>query len=87
MYQDVKDLLSAFHAQNVKYPIAGGYAALLAFGAPLQDFTVGNLSDPRQFIRLGRESMGLNSTPRGNGGWKDSPTSRTSRKRRKSMGL
>ena len=26
MYQDFKDLLSAFHAQNVKYLIVGGYA-------------------------------------------------------------
>lgn len=26
MYQDFKDLLSAFHAHNVKYLIVGGYA-------------------------------------------------------------
>ena len=26
MYQDFKDLLSAFHAQGVKYLIVGGYA-------------------------------------------------------------
>jgi hypothetical protein len=26
MYKDFKDLLSAFHARNVKYLIVGGYA-------------------------------------------------------------
>jgi len=29
MYQDFKDLLSAFHAHNVKYLIIGGYAVAL----------------------------------------------------------
>jgi len=30
MYQDYKDLLSAFHAHGVKYPIVGGYAVMLS---------------------------------------------------------
>jgi hypothetical protein len=29
MYQDYKDLLSAFHAHGVKYLIVGGYAVIL----------------------------------------------------------
>jgi hypothetical protein len=28
MYQDYKDLLSAFHAHGVKYLIVGGYAVM-----------------------------------------------------------
>ena len=28
MYQDYKDLLSAFHAHGVKYLIVGGYAVI-----------------------------------------------------------
>ena len=36
MYQDFADLLPAFNALNVKYLIAGGYAALALFGAPLE---------------------------------------------------
>jgi len=92
MYQDFKDLLSAFHAQNVKYLIVGGYAvsfhgqpratkdidvfikadpanakavyaALLALGAPLEDFTTEDLSDPRQFIRFGREPLAVDILP------------------------
>ena len=92
MHQDFKGLLSAFHAQNVKYLIVGGYAvsfhgqpratrdidvfikadpanakaayaALLAFGAPLEDFTAEDLSDPRQFIRFGREPLAVDILP------------------------
>lgn len=33
MYQDFKDLLSAFHAQNAKYLILGGYAVSF-YGQP-----------------------------------------------------
>lgn len=29
MYKDFKDLLSAFHAQSVRYLIVGGYAVSL----------------------------------------------------------
>jgi len=29
MFQDYKDLLSAFHAHGVKYLIVGGYAVIL----------------------------------------------------------
>jgi hypothetical protein len=92
MYQDFKDLLSAFHAHGVKYLIVGGYAvsfhgqpratkdidifikadsanaeavraALVAFGAPLQSITVEDLSDPRQFIRFGREPVAVDILP------------------------
>jgi hypothetical protein len=28
MYQDYKDLLSAFHARGVKYVVVGGYAVI-----------------------------------------------------------
>jgi hypothetical protein len=92
MYQDFKDLLSAFHAHSVKYLIVGGYAvsfhgqpratkdldlfikadptnakaayaALVAFGAPLADISVGDLADPRQFIRFGREPAAVDILP------------------------
>jgi hypothetical protein len=92
MYQDFKDLLSAFHAHSVKYLIVGGYAvsfhsqpratkdldlfiradptnakaayaALVAFGAPLPDLSVGDLADPRQFIRFGREPVAVDILP------------------------
>lgn len=32
-------------------------AALASFGAPLEGLTVEDLSDPRQFIRFGREPV------------------------------
>jgi hypothetical protein len=92
MYQDFKDLLSAFHAHGVKYLIVGGYAvsfhgqpratkdlglfikadpanakaayaALVALGAPLADISVGDLADPRQFIRFGREPAAVDILP------------------------
>jgi|WetSurMetagenome_2_1015567.scaffolds.fasta_scaffold1089238_1 hypothetical protein len=92
MYQDFKDLLSAFHAHGVKYLIVGGYAvsfyaqpratkdidlfikadpanakaayaALAAFGAPLTEITVNDLSDPRQFVRFGREPAAVDILP------------------------
>ena len=92
MYQDFKDLLSAFRAKNVKYLIVGGYAvsfhgqpratkdidvfikadpenakaayaALASFGAPLQDLTVEDLADSRQFMRFGREPVAVDILP------------------------
>ncbi len=92
MYQDFKDLLSAFNAQNVKYLIVGGYAvsfhgqpratkdidlfiqadptnaravyaALAAFGAPMQEIAVEDLADPLQFIRFGREPVAIDIMP------------------------
>jgi hypothetical protein len=75
MYQDFKDLLSAFHAHSVKYLIVGGYAvsysanakavyaALVAFGAPLADISVDDLVDSRQFTRLGREPVAVDILP------------------------
>ena len=92
MYQDFKDLLSAFHAHSVKYLIVGGYAvsfhgqpratkdidlfiradptnakaayaALVAFGAPLADISVGDLADPSQFIRFGRQPAAVDILP------------------------
>jgi hypothetical protein len=92
MYQDFKDLLSAFHAHSVKYLIVGGYAvsfhsqpratkdmdlfiradpanakaaysALVAFGAPIVDISVDDLTDPRQFVRIGREPVAVDILP------------------------
>lgn len=92
MYQDFKDLLSAFHAHGVKYLVVGGYAvsfygqpratkdidifikadpanataalaALASFGAPIGDLTEGDLSDPRQFLRFGREPVAVDILP------------------------
>ncbi|MGA3328251.1 MAG: DUF6036 family nucleotidyltransferase [Terriglobia bacterium] len=88
MYQDFKDLLSAFHAQGVNYLIIGGYAvalhaqpratkdldvlipadpataqavyaALAAFGAPVEDIRVEDLADCNSFIRFGREPLAV----------------------------
>lgn len=85
MYQDHKDLLSAFHAHGVRYLIVGGvavifhsqprftkdldlfieadpanakatYAALAAFGAPLQDVRPEDFEDRSTFFRFGRPS-------------------------------
>jgi hypothetical protein len=92
MYQDYKDLLSAFNAHGVRYLIVGGYAvifhaqprftrdidlfikadpenaksaysALAAFGAPLQDIRVEELSDPKNFFRFGREPHAIDILP------------------------
>jgi len=86
MFQDFKELLSAFNAHGVKYLIVGGYAvsfhaqpratkdidlfvkadaanakaayaALASFGAPLDNISVEDLADPRNFIRFGREPV------------------------------
>ncbi len=92
MFQDYKDLLSAFNAHGVKYLIVGGYAvsfhaqpratkdidlfvkadaanataiyaALAAFGAPLQDFRVEDLTEPNNFIHFGREPRAVDILP------------------------
>jgi hypothetical protein len=38
-------------------------AALVAFGAPLPDISVGDLAEPRQFIRFGRELAAVDFLP------------------------
>ena len=39
------------------------HAALIAFGAPLADITVDDLTDPRQFVRFGREPVAVDILP------------------------
>jgi predicted nucleotidyltransferase len=39
------------------------YAALASFGAPLGSFNVEDLSDPRKFIRFGREPVAVDILP------------------------
>jgi hypothetical protein len=39
------------------------YAALAAFGAPIADISVGDLADPHQFIRFGREPVAVDIMP------------------------
>jgi predicted nucleotidyltransferase len=39
------------------------YAALIAFGAPLADISVDDLTDPRQFVRFGREPVAVDILP------------------------
>jgi len=92
MFDDFKELLSAFNAHNVKYLIVGGYAvsfhaqpratkdldlfikadpanaraayaALAGFGAPIDTINVGDLSNPRKFIRFGREPFAVDIFP------------------------
>jgi hypothetical protein len=92
MYQDYKDLLSAFQSHGVKYLIVGGfaviyhsqprftkdmdlfikadsenakatYAALAAFGAPLQGMTPEDFTDRESFFRFGREPNGFDILP------------------------
>ena len=92
MYQDFKDLLSAFHAHNVKYLVVGGYAvsfhsqprvtkdldlfikadrenakaalaALASFGAPVETMNADDLTDPRYFVRFGREPVAVDILP------------------------
>jgi len=90
MYQDYKDLLSAFHAHGVRYLIVGGfaviyhsqprytkdidffikadpanaqaiYAALAAFGAPLQGIRPDDFTDRNSFFRFGPERLRYSS--------------------------
>jgi Nucleotidyl transferase of unknown function (DUF2204) len=42
---------------------AATYAALAAFGAPLDSFHVEDLSDPRKFIRFGRDPVAVDILP------------------------
>jgi hypothetical protein len=92
MYQDYKDLLSAFHAHGVRYLIVGGYAvifhaqprftkdidifikadsanaqaiyaALVAFGAPLEGIRAEEFADRGSFFRFGRDPQGFDILP------------------------
>jgi len=92
MFDDFKNLLSAFNDHNVKYLIVGGYAvsfhaqpratkdldifikadptnalaafsALAKFGAPLGGISPDDLSDPKKFIRFGREPVAIDILP------------------------
>jgi hypothetical protein len=92
MYQDYKDLLSAFQSHGVKYLVVGGfaviyhsqprftkdvdlfikadpenakatYAALAAFGAPLQGIRPEDFTDHNSFFRFGREPKGFDILP------------------------
>src|ERR1035437_4813503 len=88
MYQDYKDLLSAFHAHGVRYLIVGAYAviyhaqprftkdidlfikadpakaqaiyaALAAFGAPLQGIRPEDFAERGTFCRFGHDPHGV----------------------------
>jgi hypothetical protein len=92
MYQDYKDLLSAFHVHGVKYLVVGGlaviyhaqprftkdmdlfikadpanakgvFAALDAFGAPLQGIRPEDFADRGSFFRFGRDPRGFDILP------------------------
>ena len=92
MYQDYKDLLSAFQSHGVKYLVVGGfaviyhsqprftkdmdlfikpdienaratYAALAAFGVPLQGMRPEDFTDPKSFFRFGRDPRGFDILP------------------------
>jgi predicted nucleotidyltransferase len=92
MFDDFKDLLSAFNAHGVKYLVVGGhavsfhaqpratkdmdmfikadpanaratYAALAAFGAPLDGISESDLADPKKFIRFGEPPVAVDLLP------------------------
>jgi hypothetical protein len=92
MYQDYKDLLSAFNAHGVRYLIVGAYAviyhaqprftkdidllikadpanaqatyaALAAFGAPLEGFRWEDFAERGSFFRFGRDPYGFDLLP------------------------
>ncbi|QNI33724.1 nucleotidyltransferase [Alloacidobacterium dinghuense] len=92
MYQDHKDLLSAFHIHGVKYIVVGGfavilhaqprftkdmdlfikadlanaqalYAALAAFGAPLQEIRPEDFTEPGNLFRFGHEPRAFDILP------------------------
>jgi hypothetical protein len=92
MYQDYKDLLSAFHAHGVRYLIVGAYAviyhaqprftkdidlfikadpanaqatyaALAAFGAPLQGIRPEDFAERGSFFRFGHDPHGFDILP------------------------
>jgi hypothetical protein len=92
MYQDYKDLLSAFHAHGVRYLVVGAYAviyhaqprftkdidlfikadpanaqatyaALAAFGAPLQGIQPEDFAERGSFFRFGNDPHGFDILP------------------------
>ena len=92
MYQDYKDLLSAFNAHGVRYLIVGAYAvifhaqprftkdidlfiqadpanaqaiyaALAAFGAPLEGIRPNDFAERGSFFRFGRDPHGFDILP------------------------
>jgi hypothetical protein len=92
MYQDYKDLLSAFHAHGVRYLIVGGYAvifhaqprftrdidvfikadptnanatyaALAAFGVPLEGVRPEDFAERGNFFRFGHDPRGFDILP------------------------
>jgi hypothetical protein len=92
MYQDYKDLLSAFNAHGVRYLIVGAYAvifhaqprftkdidlfiqadpanaqaayaALAAFGAPLEGIRPEDFAERGSFFRFGRDPHGFDILP------------------------
>jgi hypothetical protein len=92
MYQDYKDLLSAFHAHGVRYLVVGAYAviyhaqprftkdidlfikadpanaqatyaALAAFGAPLQGIRPEDFAERGSFFRFGHDPRCIDILP------------------------
>lgn len=92
MYQDYKDLLSAFHAHGVRYLVVGAYAviyhaqprftkdmdlfikadpanaqstyaALAAFGAPLQAIRPEDFAERGSFFRFGQDPHSFDILP------------------------
>ncbi len=53
------DLFVKADAENAK----AAYAALAAFGAPLQNLRVDDLAEPKNFIRFGREPRAVDILP------------------------
>src|ERR1700690_1211552 len=76
MYLVVGGYAVSFHAQPratkdleifIKADLANAkavYAALASFGAPLENISLEELSDPRKFIRFGREPVAVDILPR-----------------------
>ena len=54
MYQDYKDLLSAFHAHGVKYLIVGGYAVIF-HAQPRATKDIDLFISPRNLLRKTRD--------------------------------
>ncbi len=71
MYQDHKDLLSAFHAHGVRYLIVGGYAVIFHsqprytkdLDAPLDNITPQDFTDHGSFFRFGHDPQGIDILP------------------------
>lgn len=62
MYQDHKDLLSAFHKSEPANAQAT-YAALTEFGAPLQDIRPEDFADRSSFFGFGYDPRGVDISP------------------------